>query len=264
MKIADYISKKIQMYPTLYKDVDYEKSKLKVLNYIFFTVGNGLDFAKTEHEKDGGYLTNPKYKWDSETEDSTRLPDEVYGFEKYKPIPKDYFDSDVFYVYCSDTPIQVDVNDNKDIHIRYRKDTSSEPVLLKAESKYQFSPSPINKGFCIASKVIQGEFLQADWMEGLSDLCEESLIYFNTENRYKKNLRYPSKVNIDSTICQYKKIIGSNGIDEIKRLRKLYGYEIKNELPDYNEVKPRMEKNWDRFRDNQIAFLEEAILKTKQ
>jgi hypothetical protein len=38
MKIKDFISKSIQEYPLLYKDVNYEKSKLKVLNQLFFCV----------------------------------------------------------------------------------------------------------------------------------------------------------------------------------------------------------------------------------
>ena len=64
MKIADYISKSIQEYPLMYKDVDYEKSKLKVLNHIFFTNGNGLEMAETENPEDGGYVVRPKHKKD--------------------------------------------------------------------------------------------------------------------------------------------------------------------------------------------------------
>lgn len=62
MKIADYISKCIQLYPTLYKDIDYNKSKLKVLNHIFFTIGNGMEMAKTKNPNEGGYVVDPKYK----------------------------------------------------------------------------------------------------------------------------------------------------------------------------------------------------------
>ena len=54
MKIADCISQFIQEYPLLFKDVDYEKSKLKVLNHIFFKTNNGLKLAKTKNKKEGG------------------------------------------------------------------------------------------------------------------------------------------------------------------------------------------------------------------
>ena len=55
MKVKDYISKSIQEYPSLYKAATYEESKLLVMNHVFFTNGNGIEFAETENPKEGGY-----------------------------------------------------------------------------------------------------------------------------------------------------------------------------------------------------------------
>lgn len=85
MKIADEISKNIHEYPNLFKKVDYETSKLEVLNHLFFTIGNGYEFAYTENPNEGGYLIEPKYKGD------IRVFDKPYGVLKYKELPNNYF-----------------------------------------------------------------------------------------------------------------------------------------------------------------------------
>lgn len=45
MRLNDVIVESILQYPLLYRDVSYEKSKIKVLDHLFLTVGNGYSWS---------------------------------------------------------------------------------------------------------------------------------------------------------------------------------------------------------------------------
>lgn len=42
MKLDNYIAQSIRAYPDLYRDITYEKSRVKVLDHLFLVIGNGL------------------------------------------------------------------------------------------------------------------------------------------------------------------------------------------------------------------------------
>jgi hypothetical protein len=267
MKIADYISKSIQEYPSLYKDVDYEKSKLKVLNHIFFTIGNGLEMAETDNPAEGGYFVEPKYKEDKKTGDWIRIKDKPYGKEKYKPIPDGYFESIVYYVSASERPIETiyrkgQYRDDR-VFFRYDKEVDREfrkPELYKAESLHPFSPYPLSKGFSIASYTsCDGFFLQTDWMEELIIICKSTLEYFNNENQYKNNHFYPSKDSIKRILYDFKKRFKEGGLERVIDVRKTWGYEAKETLPDYAEIETNAKSNWVAFRAEQIEILTSCL-----
>jgi len=193
MKIKDFISENIQSYPSLFKDVDYEKSKLKVLGNIFFTIDNGLDFAKTENPEDGGYLTYPKYQTIENKQ--VRIFDRPYGRKKYKPLPKDYFDSVVYYVF-SGLPLLEVIGDGRYVHFRYGKSDVKnkllQPRLVEAKSEHLFEPSPFLAPFSLFNRIINEDiFLQNDWMEELILLCERTIEYYSDEEQYKHHIYYP-------------------------------------------------------------------------
>lgn len=48
MKLSNQVAQSIRAYPILYRDVTYEKSRLKVLNHLFLAVGNGFGWVKGE------------------------------------------------------------------------------------------------------------------------------------------------------------------------------------------------------------------------
>lgn len=261
MKIADYISKYIQKYPFLYKDVDYEKSKLKVLNQIFFTIGNGLEMADTENPKEGGYFVKPKYKKDRETDEWVRIKDKPYGKEKYKPLPNDYFESVIYTVYADGyeiktTHLKGEYGNNDRVYFRYNKkfdDKFNGLTLLKAENFDPFYPYP----FCsiFPEGFDDNIFLQDDWLQELIFLCKRTLEYFNDENQYKFDSYYPNEYEIKRDVNYFKERFDKEGLKGVIDLRKLWGYEEKETLPDYEEVRIIKEKKWKKFRDQQLESL---------
>ena len=153
MKIKDFISRSIQNYPTLYKSDNYFNSKLKVLSHIFFSIGNGYEVAETNTPEEGGYVVEPKCKRNKETDDWDRIKDKPYGKDKYKKLPKDYFESVMYYVSGIETPIEV-IHNYDYVYYRFDKkikecDFFYKPSLVEVINDRSFSPYPFSKGFSL-------------------------------------------------------------------------------------------------------------------
>lgn len=264
MKIKDQISKSIQEFPSLYKSKNYEESKLKVLDHLFFVIGGGLEFAETETPEEGGYITEPKFKKiDGEWE---RKKDKPYGKEKYAAIPEDYFDSIVYYVYGTQEPIIHVRKDRYRTKVYYKfpkhKHEFEKPKLYEAFSEHKFRPYPISKNFSLACDVLyKNTFLQDDWMAELLILCKRTLEYFNDENQYKENIYYPKDSKIKQDVKYFEETFSKRGVEGVRDLRKTWGYAAKNDCPDYEEVRARKQESWDKFIKEQKAFLNEFIKK---
>lgn len=265
MKISDYISKTIQEYPSLYKDENYEKSKLKVLDHIFFTIGNGVEIAETINPEDGGYMTKPIY--DSEYE---RIPDKLYGSETYKPLPDDYFETVIYSILASENPLEITkrtTNYGDKIYFRYKKfkHKHQEPILFIEENKDILEPYPICFGFSIVDKIFsENIFIQDDWMKELIVLCERTLEYFNIKTQYINNIYYPKISSIEKDLNHFKEYFEHGGMKKVKELRETWNYEIKDTVPDYTEIKTNKTELWNKFRESQIDFLTKFLLKYRK
>jgi len=265
MKIVDFISKMIQKYPKLFKDIDYEKSKFKVLNQVFFSSTDDFVIAKIKNPSESGYIVEPKYKKDKKTSKYNRIIDKPYGKEKYKLIPKEYFDNDVYYVYTNEIPLNTVYIKNKHkrdkVYFLYKKtnDEFMEPKLYKANNLRYFQPYPFSKESSIVCDIFYNNiFLQDDWMYELILLCKRTLEYFNDENQYKNDIFYPNQININKELKRVKDYFNQNGLNE---LQKDLGYIIKETLPDNNEIEIRLTNIWNNYRNDQIEFLNNFLQK---
>lgn len=267
MKIKDYISKSLQEYPSLCKDVDYEKSKIKILNRIFFTIGNGLEMADTVDPKQGGYVVDPAYKKDKHDE-WQRQKDKPYGKEKYKPLPENFFEQDVYYVYGSTNRGKVlyrkDKYGEENIHFMFPKNEKQifGPELYKAESLHEFHPYPFSKGFSIACDVFyQDLFLQEDWMQELIILCRRTLEFFLDENQIKNDVYYPDEKRVNRELRQFEESFKRDGVKGVRSLRKTWGFEVKDELPTQEEIQKKDDKSFAKYKKGQIDFLKKFLKK---
>ena len=227
MKVKDYISQSIKEFPSLYKDVDYEQSKLKVLCHIFFTIGNGLELAETENPKEGGYVVEPQYDVDRKTDEYIRIEDEPYGEDDCKPLPDGYFDDNSHSMYI-----------------------------------HPFSPYPFSKGYSLVCDVFYNDaFLQDDWMEECVILCRRTLEYFNDNTQYNRDSYFPNESQISSDVHYFKQRFDKGGLKGLNGLQKTWGYEVKDSVPDYEEVETRKNKTWDEFHKKQLDFLTKFLTK---
>ncbi len=258
MKIADFISQSIQEYRSLYKSFNYEESKLKVLNHIFFTTGNGLELAETKNKKEGGYLTYPTYKKNKKGDWIIDI-DKPYGEETYKPIPDDYFDSVIYYISHTRKLIETfKIDDDYSVYFRFNKEIKDEfmkPKLLIAENTLPFNPSCTPFSNILFNEI----FLQEDWLKELILLCETTLNYFNNESQYKNNFYYSTEKKINLELELFKTEFEEKGINGIIKLRKIWGYELKETIPDYTEIEIKKTNSWINYRQGQIETLTSII-----
>jgi len=266
MKIKDFISRSIQTYPTLYKCDNYYNSKLKVLNQIFFTIGNGYEVAETKIPEEGGYVVEEKYKRNKKTDDYIRIKDKPYGKEKYKELPTDYFDTIIYKVSSLKSPIEVINNGEDNVYYRYDKDIEDcedfyKPKLRKIISNYPFIPYPFSKNYSlICDMYYKNEFMQQDWIDESIILCKETLKYFLNEELYKKNSYYPTEKSIKSDLNQFQESF-NQGKKEGKKLRKIWGYKVSDICPDIEEITIRKWESWADFHKRQIDFLNKFLSK---
>lgn len=268
MKLKDYVFKSIREYPSLYKDVDYEKSKLKVLNHTFFVTGNGLKIAYAKVKMEGGYITYPKFKSDNENEDGfrVRIFDEPYGKETFPSLPENYFENPIYTIYSSAREIAC-TRLHERIEIQYEKkdiDKYGEPRIIECKSNYPFIPSLDTRFNRILLDILEEKvFLQQDWLEALIFLCEKSIEFYNDYSQSKRHYYYPSNYQIKTKMQDFKDVLESNGVLALNDMQFKNGYKISDTLPDYKEVKAECRKQWEKHQNNQVEFLNSIISKFK-
>ena len=262
MRIKDFISIRIQKYPSLYKCDNYYDSKLKVLCQIFFTIGNGYEIAETEIPEEGGYVVEPKYKHIKKDDEWIRIKDKPYGKGKYKELPADYFESFIYEV--SGSPIETILHNDGTTYYRYNKKLEdivyyNRPTLREIRSQSPFSPYPFSENFSlICDMYYKNEFMQPDWVEESIILCKETLKYFYNEDLYKKDSYYPTENSIKVDLKHFLER-DKDGPEAIKELRRIWQYKDSEICPDIEEIKFRKWESWTDFHKRQIDFLNKFL-----
>ena len=175
MKLEDYIKRSISEYPSLYAGVDYESSRLKVLEQIFLVNGNGIEWANTGNPKTGGYAVDPQYvrrkgEWH-------RLKDKPYGKEVYDGPDIDRF-------FNEDWVEAVELNPPKD-----------EPFGKMLLFRNSISRNPTYKGFVneIPEDILtQSISLAYEWSEEKGEYAREDSSQ-KINHRRSENLNFHDK-----------------------------------------------------------------------
>ena len=151
MRFEQYIIHSILDYPDLYKDVDLQHSREKVLDHLFFTNGNGLEWQDGEL----------KYQ---DTESS----------EEARKIPKGYFD----------TPIMSTESDEDSIFKEWRLEEGKEYKPHEVCSKYALNIYPI----CEYAKITKlPNDIQIDWLYGAEEAINLADRYFDDPYRHARH-----------------------------------------------------------------------------
>lgn len=271
MRLNDFVAKSIYNYPSIYKDVDYSRSEMKVLDHVFFTCGNGMELAMTEDPAQGGYYVTPKMRkrkygeWD-------RLLDAPYGQEVFKPLPKGFFDHPVFYI-SSDQRIETSSykgrwNDKNNLYIvikglKGKPDEDSldrffgGPRLMECESRHEFSPYPFSEEYSAFGDLFNGGFLQEDWMDGLRRLCVRALEYYKTPAQHAKDSYHPDQSSRIS-IPHFKET-SKRGPKAVRELRKTWGWPDGDTVPSDGEIYEQARETFGKFLEKQVRRLESFL-----
>ena len=206
MKLKSCINKSIFEYPSLFRSVDLDSSRLLVLEHLFLVNGNGFDWNRE------GYLENQ----------------EVYDAE-LPEFPDDYFEKNLYEVEVLDeeaTKAYLEIiaevyhyqlprsrfiieGEQHASHVAHKwgkeKTFLGKPFLREANSGFVESqglnPYPLCE-YCAICEIMEGRTnsfhianfdltAQPDWLQGAIEIAEFALGYFKDDERIIFHCYYP-------------------------------------------------------------------------
>jgi hypothetical protein len=264
MKVADFISQQIQTMPSFYKSRDYEQSKLKVLDNAFF-YPTGKVLALTEKMLDGGYVTEEKFT--KKKGKRVRALDKPYGTEKFKALPKKYFECDVYQVDSDEKPIDFVVQESAtfglNVYARFWKDPNNHivPKLKLCFSEYEFAPFHGTKTCkSIANQVhYEKAFLQNDWLKELIFLCQYSLNFYHDPEAVKRSFWFPKEHKVAMKKQVFQDAFDKKGAKGVEELQKLWQYPVTGIIPTDEELYGQQLQIFEKHKTDEIAFLTDFL-----
>jgi len=148
MTLEDTIAKSIKKYPSLFKDVNWKKSRIKVIDHLFLTIGNGFEWYD-------GYLAEKSKK-------------HKYGEIKFKWRPtQKWFDTKLFDKYGWDKAI---------IDIIKKNPQMADLLEIESASLYLATPYPV----CEYSRAMNvPDNVRPDWLAGAIETLEWAEMFYS-------------------------------------------------------------------------------------
>ena len=168
MKLSDQISKSIYEYPSLFKDVDMQKSRIKVLDQLFLVIGNGYEWTD-------GYLAEMVCKKNG-SGFKKFLP---YGKEKFSvKLDEKYFKNPIYRTFDHHPEILKLIMENPKF-----KDLS----MIEDCSLFLATPYPISE----YSKLnTVPDNVRPDWLDGAIETAEWALSFYTGPDSQLRTLNY--------------------------------------------------------------------------
>ena len=167
MTLDDTVAKSIHDYPTLFKDTNWEKSRIKVLDHLFFTAGNGYHWFD-------GYLATC-FEKDPKSECGVKKVDiKKYGKVTFSWRPTQaWFDKKVY----RDMLEGLSPKAKKFIKKEIKENPKFKDLgLMEDRSIYEPSPFPLSE----YSLVFQTQKnVKPDWLAGAIETMEWGLNYWD-------------------------------------------------------------------------------------
>ena len=285
MYLEDYIKKSIYEYPSLYKCNTYEDSRIRVLSHIFFSNGNGLDFAHTKDKAKGGYVVDDA-RYHTRHGDHIRTFDQPYGKVKFDVnlVDDQYFLDKIFYIsigfeqrdaYVSHVavmkesysrkvranirvtglaePEQEEGDDDNAEYRRLRRRLMQDVSLTESKCDSDFSPS-FSEGYNMLEKVWKGEnFLQHDWMDGAIELVKRTLEFFKDPEQVVKHHYFPKESDVNRDKKTFDERLEKEGQSGVDKLRKIWGYEEGETIEEHKN------RQWKDIEKRSVEFLEKFL-----
>jgi hypothetical protein len=268
MKLKDYVDNSIYHYPSLYRSTNYKDSRLRVLDHLFLTNGNGMEWHPD------GFLAeciNGKYK----TIKPVKLPKNFFTIDlryikvkKIEELPKlkkilkstfhyikeNEYDGDHAYVEFQANNKIIETIQNVFPNSYFLKaDCSSggweiEPHEPYPLCQYAALVEMVNKR--TNSLHIENFDLfkiQPDWIQGAIEIAKYAIGYYNNPKRYKSHVYHYSNA-IDDISKRYKED-PKKFVEE----RKTEGMTDKHTPEQWAKI------SWKKFRKEQIAYCEKLL-----
>lgn len=178
MTLDDSIRKSIFEYPSLFKDLDYAKSRIKVLDHLFLVIGNGYEWhdgylaQRICKEKGRGFKKFPKY-----------------GKEKFtKKLDEAYFKTQTYRMFDHHPEI-----------IKLIKENPKFMDLMEIEDRSLYVPTPYP--VCEYSRIVVApDDIRPDWLAGAIEVGEWALSFYNGPEAQLQTLNHQKSMNYKSEV----------------------------------------------------------------
>ena len=181
MKLHHAIAKAIRQYPLLYRDTDYERSKIKVLDHLFLTIGNGYDWYD-------GYLWEKKSHYDSATAEYVLCVPTPYGSQRFSPLafPDNYWAKKLS---PEEDKAAMEALATKLLHLTKNKKNPKDKLncirrfkdVSLEQSTYDWYPYPISKHSALMTIP---DNIRNDWLAGAEEICRRTFEFYTKPELY--------------------------------------------------------------------------------
>jgi len=273
MKLEDHVRWAIYNYPTLFRDRDYTKSRLLVLNQLFLVIGNGYEWCPDGYlvdafdpkprileELPAGFFDKQLYTFDVQHDQFNRLESDLQNRFLYlidrsrRTGSPNWLESGVV--------VEADEEEAKRLCAEYGKARfarSSPSFVLEAANRHEFSPYPICE-YSALTEILNGKTnsphienfdleLQPDWLAGCVDVAQAALDYYRDDQRCAENSHHPNQAF--PRMKQHLEAAAKEGREE--KYRQTFN------ITKGESVERHCEGSWHEFRANQIGTLEEFL-----
>jgi hypothetical protein len=166
MRLNNYIAKSIREYPKLFRDVTYEKSRVKVLDQLFLTNGNGMEWRSGQIADRG---SNPRMRRNTPGTE----PRQQRSISCSQAFEEDYFTREMV----------------------EKLNFNGFEFDSKLESRYEWNPYPI----CQHAKIANvPDDVCPDWLAGAREIYHHTVKFFEPSyEEIRKYWRYMQMTDVD-------------------------------------------------------------------
>lgn len=197
MQLDHHVNWAIYNYPTLYRSATYAESRLKVLDQLFFVIGNGYVW----HE--GGFLFHGRLSQQRKTLPKGYFDKRLFSL-KFEPKEKDRVSSmveDRFHYFTIGN------------YCVFEATVGDEPAI----ANYPRRPYPLCK-YSALVEILNGKTLsgleihpQPDWVQGCVDAARDAMDYFGRKERYLADSYHPEttvkRMEFDMAVAKREKTV---------------------------------------------------------
>ena len=217
MLLEHFVNYSIYNYPTLYRSKNYSASRLKVLDHLFFVIGNGYewkpegylcDHAKKDQTLESlpeGFFEKNLYDIDVTPEQFPKIKASLGDCLYYSILRKDLgCPAEGEYMVIFEAK---DDDQARKTYAEFRSDRDKERsfsnvFVNNAISHHQRHPYPLCQ-YSALVELTEGKtnsfhvenfdlIAQPDWLDGCIEAALDALLYFDDESRYKNDMNHPS------------------------------------------------------------------------
>lgn len=280
MTIKQYVDKSIFQYPSLYRTKSYQESRLLVLDHVFLTIGNGLEWNKAGFIADYGcrknskieeivfpknYFTDKMWELNLNTENVKEVQELLKDYYSYIHKTSRYNNTQLI-ILCNDEELIKDIFKKyslpDEMHKAFfkflKKPYEPTPYEIEFNSIDERSPYPICEYSALVEMINKRTNschiknfnltnIQQDYIDAGIDIAKHTLDFYNDPEKVKRHSYHPNK-----SFKEFKRCYNKDP-EKYRKDREEAGMLPKHTIEQWCEIW------WQKFCEEQIKYCEDFI-----